>query len=99
MSPLRAVLSAVAAGPQTLPGLARLVGSPEAVVEGMLSTLVAGGYLEEAGVHAARKDCPDCALKSLCVTPGGACTDPPRGDCADPPRLRPTARGQGYLKG
>jgi hypothetical protein len=91
VSPLRRILEAIASGPQTLPGLSRLTGSPEPVVEGMLSTLVGSGYLEDVSARRSKDACPNCALKSLCILPTETCTQP------EPPRLRLTERGEENL--
>lgn len=88
-SPLARILSAVSTAPRTPAELARDLGSSEDALSGMLVTLHAGGYVQEAVPEQGACACGPCALKSLCRN-------------ADSPApalslLRLTPRGAAYL--
>ena len=89
-SPLAAILQAVAGTPRTPGELARDLGSTPEALGGMLRTLHAGGYVQEAAQGAGACECGPCALKSLC-----------RNAAQDAPPLnllRLTPRGEQYLR-
>lgn len=65
-SPLAAILQAIAGAPRTPSELAQDLGSTAAALDGMLRTLFAGGYVQEAAPDAGACACGPCALKSLC---------------------------------
>ncbi len=93
-APLASILSAVAGEPRTPSELARALGSSEAALSGMLRTLQAGGYVQEAAPAADGCACGPCALKSMCRNADGAVETkeaPPLG------LLRLTRRGEAYL--
>lgn len=87
--PLAAILRAVGGAPRTVAELARELGSTPEAVTGMLSTLRAGGYVQEAAAGQGACACNGCSLKSLCRN----------ADDAAPQLhlLRLTPRGEGYL--
>ncbi|GAA5503266.1 hypothetical protein Dxin01_03021 [Deinococcus xinjiangensis] len=89
-SPLATILQAVAGTPRTPSELARELGSTPEALGGMLRTLHAGGYVQEAMQGEGACSCGPCALKSLC-----------RNAEADAPPLsllRLTPRGEQYLR-
>lgn len=89
MKPLAAILRAVGGGPKTVTELSRELGSTPEAVTGMLVTLQAGGYVQEAVAGEGACACTGCSLKSLCRN----------ADDAAPQLhlLRLTPRGAGYL--
>lgn len=89
-APLAAILGVVAGEPRTPAELARTLGSSEAALTGMLRTLQAGGYVQEAVPEQEGCACGPCALKSLCRNVGG--------EAAPLHLLRLTTRGEAYLK-
>ncbi|GAA5511787.1 hypothetical protein Dcar01_00500 [Deinococcus carri] len=89
-APLAAILGAVAGEPRTPAELARTLGSSEAALAGMLRTLQAGGYVQEAAPQTEGCACGPCALKSMCRNAGG--------EAAPLHLLRLTTRGEAYLK-
>ncbi|RJF73374.1 MarR family transcriptional regulator [Deinococcus cavernae] len=89
-APLAQILQAIAGQPRTPGELARQLGTTEDVLGGMLRTLHAGGFVQEAQSGAGACSCGPCALKSLC-----------RNAESDTPNLsllRLTARGETYLR-
>lgn len=88
--PLAHILSAVAGAPRTPQELARDLNTSEVALSGMLRTLHAGGYVQEAAPGAGECSCGPCALKSLCRN---AETDAPALAL-----LRLTPRGETYLR-
>ncbi|GMA15054.1 MarR family transcriptional regulator [Deinococcus metallilatus] len=89
-APLAAILNAVAGEPRTPAELARTLGSSEAALSGMLRTLQASGYVQEAAPQTDGCACGPCALKSMCRNVNG--------EAAPLHLLRLTARGEAYLK-
>ncbi|GAA5531824.1 helix-turn-helix domain-containing protein [Deinococcus aluminii] len=89
-APLAAILNAVAGEPRTPAELARTLGSSEAALSGMLRTLQASGYVQEAAPQTDGCACGPCALKSMCRNANG--------EAAPLHLLRLTARGEAYLK-
>lgn len=89
-APLAAILQAVAGEPRTPAELARTLGSSEAALSGMLRTLQAGGYVQEALPQQGDCTCGPCALKGLCRNADG--------EAVPLHLLRLTARGEAYLK-
>lgn len=87
---LRHVLSALRGEPRTLDELARDLGSTKSAVEGMLHTLLAGRYVQEARANSDGCACTGCNLKSLCRSANQEA----------PPLhlLKLTPRGEAYLK-
>ena len=65
-APLAQILQAIAGQPRTPGELARQLGTTEDVLGGMLRTLHAGGYVQEAHSGVGDCHCGPCALKSLC---------------------------------
>jgi hypothetical protein len=88
-APLTSILRAVAGEPRTPSELARDLGSSEAALSGMLRTLQAGGYVQEAAPAADGCSCGPCALKSMCRNADG--------ETAPLGLLRLTPRGAAYL--
>ena len=87
---LATVLQTIAHEPRTPAELARTLGSTPAALEGMLQTLFAGGYVQEAAQGAGACACGPCSLKSLCRN----------ADSGETPALhllRLTPRGEAYL--
>lgn len=87
--PLARILGAVATTPRTPAELARELGSSENALSGMLATLHAGGYVQEAVPEQGACACGPCALRSLCRN-----ADSPAPALA---LLRLTPRGAAYL--
>lgn len=87
---LAAVLHAVAREPRTPGELARDLGSTPEALEGMLQTLHAGGYVQQAAPDGELCACGPCALKSLCRNAETGQTPPLH-------LLRLTPRGEVYL--
>lgn len=88
--PLARILSVIAGEPRTPAELARELGTTPASLEGMLRTLHAGGYVQEAVQGEGTCSCGPCSLKSLCRNAG---TDTPPLNL-----LRLTPRGESYLQ-
>ena len=88
--PLAQILSTIAGHPRTPSELARDLGTSEDALGGMLRTLHAGGYVQEAVQGAGDCHCGPCALKSLCRNAGAE--TPPLS------LLRLTPRGEAYLR-
>lgn len=86
---LATILRAIAVEPRTPAELARHLGSSETALEGMLRTLQAGGYVQEAIPDSDGCACGPCALKSMCRNAGG--------ETAPLHLLRLTPRGETYL--
>lgn len=86
---LGTVLSALGQEPRTVQELGALLGSPPGVVEGMLRTLLAGGYVQPAAPGTGACGCGGCSLKSLCRAADQP--EPPL------PLLRLTPRGEARL--
>ena len=93
-APLASILRAVAGEPRTPSELARDLGSSEAALSGMLRTLQAGGYVQEATPAADGCSCGPCALKSMCRN---ASVLAETGEAAPLGLLRLTRRGEAYL--
>lgn len=94
-SPLAAILQAIAGTPRTPSELAQELGSTAAALDGMLRTLFAGGYVQEAAPDAGACTCGPCALKSLCRNaPDGT---PIAAAAPALNLLRLTRRGEAYL--
>ncbi len=89
-SPLATILQAVAGTPRTPAELARDLSSTPEALNGMLRTLHAGGYVQEAVQGAGDCSCGPCALKSLCRNAGD--------DAPALNLLRLTPRGEAYLR-
>lgn len=89
MSRLATILGALDGEPRTLPELSAALGSSPAAVEGMLQTLYAGGYVQDASPQADGCSCTGCSLKSMCRNADGEL--PAVG------LLRLTPRGEIYL--
>ena len=87
---LAAVLHAIAREPRTPAELARVLGSTPAALGGMLQTLHAGGYVQQAAQDEGACACGPCALKSLC-------RNADTGDTPPLHLLRLTPRGEAYL--
>lgn len=90
VTPLAQVLQAIAGQPRTPGELSRQLNTTEDVLSGMLRTLHAGGYVQEAHSGVGDCHCGPCALKSLC-----------RNAQSDTPNLsllRLTPRGESYLR-
>ncbi|GHF49177.1 hypothetical protein HNQ07_002546 [Deinococcus metalli] len=87
--PLARILGAVALTPRTPAELARDLGSTEAALAGMLTTLHAGGYVQEAAPEQGACACGPCSLKSVCRNADGA--------APTLSLLRLTPRGEAYL--
>lgn len=87
---LQTVLRALGQEPRTVQELGMMLGSPSGVVEGMLRTLLAGGYVQPAASGTGACGCGGCSLRSLCRT----------ADQPDPtlPLLRLTPRGEARLR-
>ena len=88
-APLAVILRAVAGEPRTPSELAHDLGSSEAALSGMLRTLQAGGYVQEALPATDGCACGPCALKSMCRNADG--------EAAPLGLLRLTSRGEAYL--
>ncbi|ULH14855.1 FeoC-like transcriptional regulator [Deinococcus sp. KNUC1210] len=71
MSRLGTILSALHGQPRTLSELSGDLGSSPAAVEGMLQTLFASGYVQDASPTADGCACNGCSLKSLCRNAAG----------------------------
>ncbi|MDO4244970.1 MAG: helix-turn-helix domain-containing protein [Deinococcus sp.] len=89
--PLAGVLRAVAQAPRTPAELAADLGTTPGALEGMLRTLHAGGYVQEAVQGEGHCACGPCALKSLCRNADGEPNAPALH------LLRLTPRGEAYL--
>lgn len=89
-NPLAQIMTAIAGNPRTPAELAKDLGSTPEALEGMLRTLHASGYVQEAVQGAGACSCGPCALKSLCRN---AETDVPPLNL-----LRLTPRGEAYLR-
>ncbi|MFC4452863.1 helix-turn-helix domain-containing protein [Deinococcus sonorensis] len=90
MTRLATLLNALHREPRTLAELSAELGSSSAALEGMLQTLYAGGYIQDAAPQQDGCSCTGCSLKSLC-----------RNAEADLPPLnllRLTPRGEQYLR-
>ena len=88
-SPLAAILGTLAGTPRTIPELARRLGSTPEALEGMLRTLYAGGYVQEAVQGNGDCSCGGCSLKSMCRNAGD--------ETPEFHLLRLTERGEKYL--
>lgn len=89
-APLARILHAIAHEPRTPQELARdLATSPDAL-SGMIQTLYASGYVQEAAQGQGDCSCGPCALKSLCRNAGQ--------DTPALSLLRLTPRGETYLR-
>lgn len=88
--PLAALLRAVGGVPRTVAELSRELGSTPEAIGGMLVTLRAGGYVQEAQQGQGACACTGCSLKSLCRNAEDAA--PQLG------LLRLTPRGEAYLQ-
>ena len=89
-SPLLSILGSLAGTPRTLPELSRSLGSSPQALEGMLRTLYAGGYVQEAVQNQGDCSCNGCSLKSMCRNFGD--------ETPEFHLLRLTERGEKYLK-
>ena len=89
-APLAQILQAIAGQPRTPGELARQLGTTEDVLGGMLRTLHAGGFVQEAQSGAGACSCGPCPLKSLC-------RNAEQGDTPALHLLRLTPRGEAYL--
>ena len=88
-SPLAAILQAIAGTPRTPSELAQELGSTAAALDGMLRTLFAGGYVQEAAQGQGDCSCNGCSLKSMCRNFGD--------ETPEFHLLRLTERGEKYL--
>lgn len=88
--PLRAILQALSGTPRTLDELARDLTSTPQALEGMLQTLYAGGYVQQAQQGQGACACNGCSLKSLCRNFGE--------DTPPFHLLRLTEKGERYLQ-
>ncbi|GAA4015144.1 helix-turn-helix domain-containing protein [Deinococcus rubellus] len=89
-SPLATILGTLVGNPRTLPELSRHLGSSPEALEGMLRTLYAGGYVQEAVQNQGDCSCNGCSLKSMCRNFGD--------ETPEFHLLRLTERGEKYLK-
>ena len=90
MSRLSSILTALHRQPRTLTELSGDLGSSPAAVEGMLQTLLASGYVQDASPTADGCACSGCSLKSMCRNASG--------DVPALSLLRLTPRGEAYLE-
>ena len=88
-SPLATILGTLAGTPRTMPELSRHLGSTPEALEGMLRTLYAGGYVQEAAQGQGDCSCNGCSLKSMCRNFGDK--------TPEFHLLRLTERGEKYL--
>lgn len=89
MSKVGTVLAALNGAPKTLPELAGELRSTPEAVEGMLRTLLGGGYVQQALPDTDGCACNGCSLKSLCRNAAG--------EEVNFNLLRLTPRGEAYL--
>ncbi len=87
--PLKTILYSLSGTPRTLDELARELASSPQALEGMLQTLYAGGYVQQAEQGQGACACNGCSLKSMCRNFGEE----------TPPfhLLRLTTKGERYL--
>ena len=90
MSALTTILSALNGEPRTLPELSAELGSSPTAIQGMMQTLLGGGYIQDATPQADGCACSGCSLKSMCRNADGSDLPPMN-------LLRLTPRGQEYL--
>lgn len=89
-APLARILQAIAGEPRTPGELSRQLNTTEDALNGMLRTLHASGYVQEAQSGEGTYHCGPCALKSLCRNAGS--------DAPNLSLLRLTPRGETYLQ-